>query len=478
MSLFYDIAEGPMKSAAEKMRQFCHNIADSLHIGIMASHVDGTICYMNETFATMFGFERSAAVGDHICNYFPESELLNVISSQKQQLRVLFEFKGNKAFISRYPVFDGTACIGGYVEAYIRDIQDLSPLLSRIQDLEQKTKYLKKRVKATQPRAAFSFDSLVGDSEAMRRLKKQGMRFANSNQPILITGESGTGKELIANALHSASPRAPHAFVSVNCAAIPSELMEAELFGYAEGSFTGASKRGRIGKFELADGGTIFLDEVAEIPMNMQAKLLRILESHEIQKVGSNEKIHSNFRVLAATNKDLRQMAHKGTFRMDLYHRLSVLHLHAPPLRERLDDLVLLVPDLLDQIARQEHCLVPNIDNAIFPILRKYYWPGNIRELKNILIYTHFSQEKEWNNITPNSLPPHLFEVGTDEVHVGISLKEQCRNYMRTVIEKTLIRCKGNKTLTARELNLSRNELYKKIKEMGIDPALGKSGCL
>ncbi|MGE9984726.1 sigma-54 interaction domain-containing protein [Desulfovibrio sp. SGI.169] len=464
-----------MNNAEKKMIQFCDNILDYLHIGIMASHIDGTICYMNEIFATMFGFNRRIAIGDHICNYFPGSELLNVMKSRKQQVRVLFKFKGKEAFISRYPVFDGAACVGGYVEAYFRDIHDLSPLLARIQTLEQKAEYFERRAKATQPKAVFSFNSLVGDSEAIRRLKKQGTRFANSNQPILITGESGTGKELIANALHAASPRAHNAFICVNCAAIPSELMEAELFGYAEGSFTGASKKGRIGKFELADGGTIFLDEVAEIPMNMQAKLLRILESHEIQKIGSNRKVHSDFRVLAATNKDLRQMAHEGVFRMDLYHRLSVLQLHTPPLRERLDDLDLLVPELLKQIAQQEHCPMPDIDSAIFPVLRKYYWPGNVRELKNILIYTCFSQENGWGHVTPCSLPSHLFDVGMDGAHVEGSLKEQCRHYMRMVIERTLVRCKGNKTLTARELKLSRNELYKKIKEMGIDVALGKT---
>jgi len=465
----------PMLNAKRKMQQFCETIADSLQIGIMAAHTDGIICYMNATFARMFGFDRVKAVGDTIRNYFPEAELLNVINSREKQVRVLFRFNGIEAFISRYPVFDGGVCIGGYVEAYFRDIQELQALLSRIDSLERKARYFERRAQAGLPGATFTFNDLVGISEPMRRLKKQGIRFANSDQPVLITGESGTGKELIANALHAASPRAQQIFVTVNCAAIPEELMEAELFGYEEGAFTGARRGGRIGKFELADRGTIFLDEIAEMPLNMQAKLLRILENREIQKIGGNEKINSDFRVIAATNKDLAQLLREGRFREDLYYRLNVLHLHSPPLRERFDDLPLLLAELLRQIATQEHGPVPEIDKAILPLLTRYHWPGNVRELKNVLIYTRFSMKEGEQVITARNLPPHLLETnGRAEDGEREDLKTQYRKFIYSAIERALVRCNGNKARTARELGISRNELYKKMKMLGMELALGR----
>ena len=460
-----------MMTAGRKMEQFCATMADNLHIGVMAAHIDGTICYMNPTFAKMFGFDRAEAVGADICNYFPDSELLKVMRSRKKQVRILFQYKGVKAFISRYPVLDGKSCIGGYVETYFRDIQELQSLLARIDHLEEKASYLEKRAKATLPQAAFTFRDLVGDSEPMRKLKRQGMRFAASSQPVLITGESGTGKELIANAVHSASPRANHIFVSVNCAAIPAELMEAELFGYEGGAFTGARKHGHIGKFELADGGTIFLDEIAEMPLNVQAKLLRVLENREIQKIGGNEKIFSDFRVVAATNKNLRKMVREGKFREDLYHRLSVLHLHSPALRERFEDLPHLIQNILRQISIQEHCAMPYVDNNILNILKRYNFPGNIRELKNILIYTYFSSEGKWDVITDKNLPHHLFDTEKytyNMKNIG-DFRIKRNNFIKMTIENALLKCNGNKSMTARELGISRNELYKKIKKFNIN---------
>lgn len=466
----FDYIGARVSNSREYMERFCSNLADNLRIGIMAAHIDGTICYMNNTFARMFGFDSTQAVGKDICRFFPNSALLDVMAAKKTETRVLFQYKGVSAFISRYPVLDGDTCVGGYVEAYFRDVTELHGLLQKVVALEERALYYENRANAVLPHAVFSLDDLVGASKAIEGLKQTCLRFANSTQPVLITGESGTGKELVANALHAASPRAGNIFVSVNCAAMPLELIEAELFGYKSGAFTGARAAGHIGKFELADGGSIFLDEIGELPLRVQAKLLRVLENHEIQKLGDTKRVYSNFRVIAATNRDLRVLVQQRRFRQDLYHRLSVLHVHIPPLRERVDDLPRLVPALLEQIARQEHTATRQVDPGIYPLLAKYAWPGNVRELKNVLVYAHLASTDGSNTITDRELPRTIFNLykTANKVTKTGWLKSQRNDFVRLTIEDALERCHGNKSRAAQELGISRNELYKKIRQLNI----------
>ncbi len=458
-----------MSDPKKKMEEFCEHISDALQIGLMATHVDGEVCYINDTFAGMFNIDKKNAIGTNICQYFPGSELLNVIKYKKKELRVSFMYNGVEAFISRFPIFDGEECIGGYIEAYFRDMAELQSLLSRIAQLESKANYMEKRAKAGFPKSIFTFDDIVGESESIRNLKLQGLRFAKSYSPVRITGEAGTGKELLAHSIHSASPRAEQAFITVNCAAIPPELLEAELFGYTEGSFTGARRGGSIGKFELADNGTIFLDEIADVPLPMQAKLLRVLENHEIQKIGDSKPVISDFRVVAATNKNLADLVKNGKFRSDLYHRLEVLHLHSPALRDRLEDLPYLVADLLRKISLQEHCSVPKVEDDVYMYLRQYNWPGNVRELKNVLISSRLALDDS-NTIRKESLPSTLFSHCPLLHDKGPStLRAACDECMRQTIKRALSRNFGNKVKTANELNISRNELYKKMKKLQIE---------
>jgi len=268
-----------------------------------------------------------------------------------------------------------------------------------------------------------TFDTIIGRSQPMEQLCRLGRRFARTQEPILITGESGTGKELLAQALHCASQRASRPFISVNCAALPHDLIESELFGYETGSFTGARSGGMKGKFEQADTGTIFLDEIGELPLPLQAKLLRVLESGEIQKIGHKGLLRCDFRLLGATNRNLPQMVRDGLFREDLYHRLSVFELLIPPLRERGDDIFLLARYYLEQYVGGERGHNIRLDEELCRVFREYPWHGNIRELKNTLVYAIYSLGEDQDVLGIPHLPPRFMrewhETKARTVHNG-----------------------------------------------------------
>ncbi len=282
-------SEAPPKKNAyfPGQRCGCRRLLDIMQVGICVTDAVGTIRFLNPAYAAMFKMDVKETPGRNICEFFPNSALLKVIRSGIPDRRVQFEWMGQKAFISRYPLWEDGVVVGGLIEVYSRDIDELERLLQHIRNLQKKASYYKLKTRGLL-RAEYTFDMIVGSSRPMQQLQQQGKKFAQGKQPILITGESGSGKELVAHALHSASPRAEEAFVRVSCAAIPAELIEAELFGYEEGAFTGARSGGRVGRFELADRGTIFLDEIGEMTLPMQAKLLRVLEHGEIQKVGKS----------------------------------------------------------------------------------------------------------------------------------------------------------------------------------------------
>lgn len=445
---------------------YCRQFFELLQAGICVTDTDGTIRFVNESFARSFNINLDLMHGKNICEFFPKSALMDVMRSGLADRRVPFEWEGTKAFISRFPIYDDGEIVGGLIEVHARDIDELERLLRRIQNLHKKVVHYKNKVQLL--RAEYTFEDIIGDSEPMRKLRSRGHRFAQGNEAILITGESGTGKELLAHALHAAGTRSEETLVKVNCAAIPSDLMEAEFFGYEEGSFTGARKGGRVGKFELADGGTIILDEIGELPLSMQAKLLRVLERNEIQKVGSNVTIYSNFRLIAVTNRNLQDMVSKGLFRSDLYHRLNILHLHIPPLRERSEDIPPLANHLLQQLERSTNMKSVRISNEAHKVLSRYRWPGNVRELKNILTFALYSMEEDGKVIEVRHLPSQLLEKespATKPAQASPRGKKTSREEMIEILEN----CQGNKSKAARALGISRTELYNRLKKLSID---------
>lgn len=313
------------------------------------------------------------------------------------------------------------------------------------------------------------FSELVGESRAMVELREQVSRAARSNASVLITGERGTGKELVARAIHRASPRAKGPLERLNCAAVPAELIESELFGHEAGAFTGATKQ-RRGKFERAHGGTLFLDEVGDMPLPMQAKLLRVLQEREIERVGGNETLRVDVRVVAATNKDLRAACEKNEFRADLYDRLNVVPLELPPLRMRRDDIPLLAAAFLETARRDNHRPGVRLDQGAIQALARHSFPGNVRELRNLIERLVILNPDDLVTAADVERAIGLGSAGPAQglYRPGVPFRVLSEEAERTIIEEALAYHGGQMTATARALGLERSHLYKKARALGL----------
>lgn len=307
---------------------------------------------------------------------------------------------------------------------------------------------------------------VIGDSVPMKALRQQIAVTAPTNGRVLIYGESGTGKELVARALHAASLRTHGPFVEVNCAAIPEELIESELFGHVKGSFTGATED-KIGKFQKADGGTLFLDEIGDMSLRTQSKVLRVLEEQRFEPVGSNQTLHADVRVIAATNKNLEQEIGRGAFRQDLFYRLNVIPFYVPPLRERKEDIAILARYFLNEFSSAYGKKTRELSEMAMEILLRYPWPGNVRELRNLVERLVIVCPQA--HIEPHHLPPELFRgVAESPQHPYSTLHEARSAYEREFILRKLQEHRWNMTQTASALGLERSHLYRKMKSLGI----------
>lgn len=469
-------------------------VFELLHTGIAILSSEGMFLFANKAFKDMFNLPEELS-NKHVSDFFLTAEqgVLKTIRTKKMTINSSITFDNAKGVSFRYPLLDSNKeLVGVIVESISSDIgkDKLLALLETVRQLEEKADYFERETQKKKG-ALYTFDSIIGASKAMQDMKKLSLKFAAKNEPILIFGESGTGKELVAQALHSASLRHGKPFVVVNCAALPPDLMESELFGYAPGSFTGAKLTGMKGKFELANTGTIFLDEIAELPLPMQAKLLRVLESGEIQKVGYPTPLHSDFRLIAATNKKLSQLVHGGQFREDLYHRLSILELNIPPLRERRSDIPLLVRHLTEASLGHKRAREIQISSELYRMFSTYPWHGNIRELRNVLVFALYALEDSDDILTVQHLPERFLtelqgsdpkqgqipsrknknhdEPSPPQAGAGVNLAEANAQAERAAIRAALSAAKFNKSVAARKLGISRNKLYKKIRDLGLD---------
>ncbi|MCI6664146.1 MAG: sigma-54 dependent transcriptional regulator [Treponema sp.] len=311
--------------------------------------------------------------------------------------------------------------------------------------------------------AKASFESIIGKSAEMQRIFQMVRKAADSKASVLITGESGTGKELIANALHNLSPRKNHPFIKVHCAALSETLLESELFGHEKGAFTGAAARKR-GRFELANTGTIFLDEIGEINQNVQIKILRVLQDKRFERVGGEDTLEVDVRVIAATNRNLEEEIAQGRFREDLFYRLNVVHIQVPPLRDRKDDIPLMLNAFLDEFNRENNKSITGFDARSRSALYKYDWPGNIRQLRNCVESAVVMCSG--NEITLEDLPPTVrgaAESNVIQVPVGISMAEA----EKIIIQQNLASNQGNKSKTADILGIGRKTLHRKLEGYG-----------
>ena len=332
---------------------------------------------------------------------------------------------------------------------------------------------------------------LIGESDAARKMREEAVTIGRTMASVLITGESGTGKEVMAHMIHQCSERADKPFVSVNCAAFNENLIESELFGSERGAYTGAEKR-RKGRFEIADGGTIFFDEIGELSLNMQAKLLRVLQEKAFERVGGSETIQSDFRLISATNADLKQAVEEGRFRLDLYYRINILPIEIPPLRARKEDIPLLSVYFFDRISKEMNRRIGPPPEALMRCLRNYDWPGNIRELRNII--ERLVVMAKDGHVSVSDLPPEIRTGSADSIidsrgmsavptsnnrsASGISaedhpvgheaLRSATHNFERDYITEVMRRNSWNVTKAAREMNIARKTLYKKLNDYGI----------
>jgi transcriptional regulator with GAF, ATPase, and Fis domain len=318
---------------------------------------------------------------------------------------------------------------------------------------------------------ASMFEEIVGTSKPLKAVLSHTAKVARTDATVLITGETGTGKELIARAIHKRSERSEHAFVSVNCAAFAPTLISSELFGHEKGAFTGATQR-RLGRFELADGGTIFLDEVGELPSDTQVALLRVLQEREFERVGGTQPIKVDVRVIAATNRDLNAAVSSGSFRSDLFYRLQVFPIEIPPLRERKEDIALLMEYFIDRYSRKARKNIRHVSQETLELLQSYAWPGNIRELQNVIERSVILCETETFSIDESWLPqqPHPFLIAKpkNQIELPRRLEEQEKNMIEEALKASRGRVFGP-TGAAAKLGIPRSTLESKIKSLKID---------
>ena len=343
------------------------------------------------------------------------------------------------------------------------NIDKLSLIVKRA--LENSSLKRQNRELLNQLKKKYSFENIIGKSAAMKKVFETIELVAPSRANVLIYGESGTGKEMIADAIHHNSPRRDKPYVKVHCAAIPETLLESELFGHEKGAFTGAVSRKR-GRFELAHTGTIFLDEIGEISQQMQVKLLRVIQDREFVRVGGEVPIKVDVRIISATNKNLKEEVEKGNFREDLYYRLNVVSIFVPPLRERKDDIPLMVHKFIEEFAKENNKQIDGITNGALQALMAYHWPGNVRELRNVIESIVVLTKSRV--ITEQDLPPYIFEREDEQqvlkLPAGVSLKEAEKKLILFTLQNT----GGNKTKASEILKIGRKTLHRKLAEYGI----------
>lgn len=319
------------------------------------------------------------------------------------------------------------------------------------------------------------FAGIIGTHPRIVRARKIAERVARGDSNVLLYGETGTGKEIFARAIHDASPRAKGPFIPINCAAIPEALMESELFGYEPGSFTGALSTGKVGMFEAAARGTIFLDEICDMSPMLQAKLLRVLQERKVQRIGGTRQISIDVRFITATNQDLEELVEEGLFRADLYYRLNVVTIHLPPLRERLSDVELLVNHFIPLLNLRCNASVTRIHPEVIRVFRKYHWPGNVRELQNAL--EHALNFSDGNELRAEHLPPRILDAvqaqsdknrDSEPAEPKFDLTDAVLGAEKSMLLHALERCKNNRTKTAKYLGIARSTLYEKLEKHGI----------
>ncbi len=452
---------------------------DSLCEGTVMVDRNARVVWINERYAARFGIaDARQAIGKEIEEIIPTSLMREVVRTGRPLLLDILDVNGESFVVTRIPIKDDAGETMGAIGFALYDkLQPLQPFYARLHKLQHQLAQTQQHL-AAERRAKYTFTHYIGNSPAATKVKQQARRAAQLDTTVLLLGETGTGKELLAHAIHAASARAEHPFVGFNVAAIPDTLLEAECFGAAPGAYTGADRKARIGKFELANGGTLFLDEIGDMPLALQAKLLRVLQEHEVEPLGSNKVVKIDVRVIAATSRDLKADVAAGRFRADLYYRLNVLTIQLPALRERTEDFGPLCDHILEQIATRTRLTLRELDPGALALLRRCQWPGNIRELRNVLEQacmladgSRLTEADIRGIVIPAELPAEMPTTAATEP-TG-TYEAALAAFERELITRTLQQCGGRVTEAARQLGLGRATLYKKMAALDI-PSRGQ----
>ena len=434
-------------------RQLAFNIMNNLSYGLFAINLNEKIHWVNDTACRSLNIRRTSLLRINITDIIPGwKEIKHLLDSDKRLTDEEFTLNINKQdekyILNAYTVKD----LNNKIVGYVITLRPFSRMIKMLGRYSLNNSY-------------FTFSNIIGKSDALKHAIKIAKTAANSPSTILISGESGTGKEVFAQAIHNQSRCKENNFVAINCGAISSSLIESELFGYEEGAFTGALKKGRPGKFELADKGTIFLDEIAEMPLEMQVKLLRAIQEKSITRVGGSKEIAIDVRIIAATNKDLREEMSKGTFRSDLFYRLSVIPIHLPSLKQRPED----IPELIQFFLKQKGQLltkpIPELSTDTMNQLKKYHWPGNVRELENTMEKLVLFDGQLPLDVTETSSESNLVEPTDKQSEIVEFAPTSLEHSEKEVIANTLNYFNWNISKCASSLGIGRNTLYDKIKK-------------
>jgi PAS domain S-box-containing protein len=456
-------AESPDAASLKAQLEMYRLIFESIYNGAMVTDVEGVITHFNRPYGQFLGLDPEAQIGRHCTAAVENSRMHIVAKTGTAEINQSQLIRGQNMVVQRIPIVKDGKVIAVFGQVMFKDVKDVSKLARELSLLESKVKLYEEEL-ITLRSTRYTFASIVGVSEAVKTLKKEALQAAGNGFPVLITGESGTGKELFAQAIHHASGRRLHPFVRINCAAIPRDLLESELFGYERGAFTGAKSDGKPGKFELAHRGTVFLDEIGDLPVEMQPKLLRAIEDKEFDRVGGTKIVRSDFRVIAATNQNLEAMLTDGRFRKDLFYRLNVIPLHIPPLRERRADILAIARHYLRQAAAEAGLGEVAIDEEAQRVLRHHEWPGNVRELVNVLDRSLATLEGA--TLRASGLPLSLKRGPRGpEGRAPASLRELKGRSERELIDRALKETGYRKVHAAKLLGIHRTLLYKKMKK-------------
>lgn len=451
-------------------------ILESAYEGIAVVDENGILQEFNEAYSRFTGISREDAIGRHVTEVIDNTNLHLTVKTGIAERGVVQNIQGQDMVVHRIPIIKKGNIVGAIGMLIFEGVTEVYKIYERLQEdhikdhTDNRPLTLKK-----EKDSRMTLDQIIGVSDAITNIKRLARRAARTAATVLITGESGTGKEMFAKSIHHLSPYATGPFISVNCGAIPEHLFESELFGYEEGAFSGAKKGGKPGKFELADNGTIFLDEIGEMPLVMQTKLLRVLQEKEAERVGGIKKYHINVRIIAATNRNLKDMVNKGEFREDLFYRLNIIHLHIPALRERKQDIPILLSFYLKEICDKYRTQTKSFTRDAISAFMDNQWRGNIREMVNTIERLVTLVDGPIIELQHLSDTMRGFEVGGTEEKKPLrtnGLLDEAKmvgdEREKELIIKSLKTAGGNKSKAAELLGIHRTTLYQKLKKYGI----------